>query len=1171
MGTLGNVAGMTRPHGTRAGRRRVWTALATCAALVASLATGVLPATAMSSGSVVASVSAAASIVRTSANPAPDGSSFDRAAASCWEVKQNDFFAPSGVYWLVTPTLGLPQQFYCDQVTDGGGWVLIGRGRENWTQSQEGRLTAADVAETPTGTAAFSPAQLPVETITGLLGGGRVDALAEGVRLRRATNTVGTSWQEVRFSYATPRDRWSWQFAGVQRVGSWSIGTTRGSGGTTGAFGSGSQLLRVETNASAVRGWERGFGFGSLQRGNPSASSYVYARSPAAGYAKPFTQVFLRPRLLSGDLFTPIPDEGLPSSTREAAAESYPEPLPWGVSGLGAGGTGELNTEVADFAVGDGVMYVAGNFRYVQRSATGLDRTEQSYLAAFDAVSGEWISTFRPVLNNQVKAVEVLPDGRVAIGGAFTSANAVARSAFAVLDPVTGETDGEATTNVVNYVGSTPPLIRAMDVQDGFLYIGGRFTHASGSGVTNEVYMRNLGRLDAATLAPQRGWAPTLDGTVMGLDASERGDRVYAAGFFSRSGTTNTLRAAAYTADTAAVVPWSVLFSATSANYQQAVREVGDRVWLGGSQHMLFSYDRETMAELSTNITETGGDFQAISGYGPDVAAGCHCYENVYVGARTYLPSTGFTQVEHIEQAGIWRGADGSYVPEFSPQLTLRVGHGVWAIEEGPDGALWLGGDLTHARRADESNRWTGGFVKFAARQTGAPDTPGSLAAVHSDGVDTLTWDAAGDAVGYAVMRGDRVVAVAHTPTIHLPAAAAGARYFVATIDHAGMLSASTPVAVAVEAEEPPQPVDVLQPGAPWSYWFQPDAPAPEWRADDYDVSAWPTGDAPFGWGHAQLGTTLTIEGTKPVTSYYRRSFEVQDATRVEALTLTTRADDGIVVYVNGVEAGRANMPEGAIGHTTFATAAPNAATALANPVTLSVPGWVLRSGPNTVTAQVHSNYRSTPSASFELTGLLSLLPDGAPPTEPPPGPAQPVDVIVGGSDWAYSFAEAAPDPEWAQPAFDAAQWPTGIAPLGWGHTNLGTTLSIDGPKPLTSYFRRVFEVQDVDGVDSLTLTTRADDGLIVFVNGVEVGRRNLPDGAVGHTTHATAAPNAATALANPVVFEVPASALVTGTNLITAEVHSNYRNTPSASFELAGRLTLTPEAGEEHGLDDGE
>ena len=91
-------------------------------------------------------------------------------------------------------------------------------------------------------------------------------------------------------------------------------------------------------------------------------------------------------------------------------------------------------------------------------------------------------------------------------------------------------------------------------------------------------------------------------------------------------------------------------------------------------------------------------------------------------------------------------------------------------------------------------------------------------------------------------------------------------------------------------------------------------------------------------------------------------------------------------------------------------------------------------------------------------------------------------------------------------------------------------------------------------------MTTRADDGIVVYVNGVEVGRTNLPAGTIGHNTYATAAPTAAVALANPVTYVVPGSLLQTGVNVITAEVHSNYRNTPSPSFELTGRLNLGTE-----------
>ena len=82
-------------------------------------------------------------------------------------------------------------------------------------------------------------------------------------------------------------------------------------------------------------------------------------------------------------------------------------------------------------------------------------------------------------------------------------------------------------------------------------------------------------------------------------------------------------------------------------------------------------------------------------------------------------------------------------------------------------------------------------------------------------------------------------------------------------------------------------------------------------------------------------------------------------------------------------------------------------------------------------------------------------------------------------------------------------------------------------------------------------MTTRADDGVVVYLNGKEVGRANLPDGAVTRGTYATVAASTATAVASPVSWNVPPNLLVDGVNTIAVEVHSNYRLTPSMSMDL--------------------
>ena len=83
------------------------------------------------------------------------------------------------------------------------------------------------------------------------------------------------------------------------------------------------------------------------------------------------------------------------------------------------------------------------------------------------------------------------------------------------------------------------------------------------------------------------------------------------------------------------------------------------------------------------------------------------------------------------------------------------------------------------------------------------------------------------------------------------------------------------------------------------------------------------------------------------------------------------------------------------------------------------------------------------------------------------------------------------------------------VARLGYGGDGEVTTVSF-GPnsdaKYITTYFRRAFEISDTNSFRSLKLRLVRDDGAVVYLNGVEVFRSNMPTGAIGFTTNATAA-----------------------------------------------------------------
>lgn len=733
-----------------------------------------------------------------------DGSSSERAAASCWEIKQTSPTSPSGVYWLQTPTLVAPQQFYCDQETDGGGWVLVGRGRDGWGFGYTGQGSGADIVATPTGTGAFVPRALSARTIDGLLDGGRVDALTDGVRLRRARTVDGSSFQEVRLQLAS-RDRWIWAMDAGQPVGSWSMGasgdkTVTGTGGTTANLGSDSAYARVSTTAAVAESYRRGFAYGTGAAGDTSSTSWIW--KPGGGRALPFTQVFLRPRLTSSELtYSSLPDSGAAASTVRALPDNKSSMQSWGVAGS-ANGSGRLfNDEVHAFTQAGSSMIVGGNFATVQRGAdaTGADKVNQSYLAAFDVTTADWRSKFAPTLDGQVLALATLPDGSIVAGGEFSTVNGRAVPGIVALDPVTGEIDRDLQVQLEQRTSRDELFVRALEIRGRYLYLGGSFTHLS-TPATKPAYARNAARIDLRTATPDRSWRPEFNGSVNAISPSADGSRVYLAGHFGRVNGGPAQRVAVLSATDATSVPGQAAptFSHPDRNYQQAIAEAGDRVWYGGAEHMLFSVRDTDFSRLSGSITRRGGDFQVITPYDGLVFASCHCSQFVYHDAYSYPTPTGWQAADNMSYVGAWDATTGKYVPDFLPDgLATRAGHGGWAIQPDSNGSLWIGGDFTSSRNVTGRSQWNGGFFRLGAGDDVAPSTPQNLSSSRlASGQLQLSWSAAADdsgkPVSYEVIAEDRVVAAKTGTSAVLDMPAQRTRYFVRAVDRSGNRSATS-------------------------------------------------------------------------------------------------------------------------------------------------------------------------------------------------------------------------------------------------------------------------------------------------------------------------------------------------------------------------------------------
>lgn len=175
------------------------------------------------------------------------------------------------------------------------------------------------------------------------------------------------------------------------------------------------------------------------------------------------------------------------------------------------------------------------------------------------------------------------------------------------------------------------------------------------------------------------------------------------------------------------------------------------------------------------------------------------------------------------------------------------------------------------------------------------------------------------------------------------------------------------------------------------------------------------------------------------------------------------------------------------------------------------------------------------------------------------------VTIISVGSVYSYLDNGSDQGTAWRSPSFDDSGWKSGVAPLGYGFSDLGTTVGY-GPNPTnkytTTYFRRSFTLSATNPpATNLLVRLRRDDGAIVYLNGVEIFRSNMPTNGVKYQMPATSDVSGADATNYFSSFVISGSLLVKipGTNSLAAEIHQSSPSSPDLAFcaELTANVAL--------------
>ena len=141
----------------------------------------------------------------------------------------------------------------------------------------------------------------------------------------------------------------------------------------------------------------------------------------------------------------------------------------------------------------------------------------------------------------------------------------------------------------------------------------------------------------------------------------------------------------------------------------------------------------------------------------------------------------------------------------------------------------------------------------------------------------------------------------------------------------------------------------------------------------------------------------------------------------------------------------------------------------------------------------------------------------------------------------------------WRTTSFKDDGWKTGIGKFGYG-INDATTVVSYGPdnsnKYITTYFRKSISIADASSYSSYVINIKRDDGVVVYVNGTEIYRNNMPSGGIYYNTLASGVAGTDNGV-TPISFEVPAAAFTSGTNVVAVEIHQNTVSSIDIAFDM--------------------
>jgi hypothetical protein len=188
--------------------------------------------------------------------------------------------------------------------------------------------------------------------------------------------------------------------------------------------------------------------------------------------------------------------------------------------------------------------------------------------------------------------------------------------------------------------------------------------------------------------------------------------------------------------------------------------------------------------------------------------------------------------------------------------------------------------------------------------------------------------------------------------------------------DNSGLSTTSAPVSLTVAYA--PVLTTLITTGSVWKYLDTGVDQGTAWRAALFDDRSWKSGRAKFGTNDPAITIIDLTPVNVNITTYFRHRFSVNGAAGYTNLSFRVLRDDGVVVYLNGVELFRSNMPSGLIEFSSWASLGIGG-TNESFYLPVSTPADALMNGENVLAVELHQVQSvTTLDAGFDL-GLVGI------------------------------------------------------------------------------------------------------------------------------------------------------------------------------------------------------